>query len=415
MDSDLAIKVRSLIFSNKRDDGWTELAQLGLRFRENDIDCNGQKLKRFLEIMDDGSFEWGKDMHSDLPLIRIKESVESGQNSISNRSLGEKTAKQALLDFAFFDKKDKTDEANGFQQALKNLKGKSLREDWDYEKDSGQYRILGSYLCHTFERLLYEEELHKEDKEWKNKIMEKDGLLIFNTGLVDRLYRPIYAVFEKNKIPNKQKWYFVDFVASEGIYQRIVKVFGGANLPKSAHYYDNTSELVYNLDYHLDSQGYIEHVITHLERLPLEFLKRVVGGEFDFNQKRDKVFYDNLSRTIKDSDYLFRVFNGRLDDAIEVAKKRVQWNFKTAIPIYYPRTKKISLLLPLNLVKDDKTDVALVLEVSDDSKTYIAHTIFTLNIAYKDARLITRPDSDWLVVKDIKDDDGDDENNEDYE
>ena len=89
----------------------------------------------------------------------------------------------------------------------------------------------------------------------------------------------------------------------------------------------------------------------------------------------------------------------RIQDATEHAIKRVRWNFKTAIPIYYPGQKQISLLLPLALVDEDKIDVALVLEATKDA--YIAHTILTLEMAYNDARLITRPQSDWLAAEKI--------------
>ena len=90
----------------------------------------------------------------------------------------------------------------------------------------------------------------------------------------------------------------------------------------------------------------------------------------------------------------------RFSDAIDYAIKRVRWNFKTAIPIYYPGQKQISLLLPLALVDDDKIDVALVLEATE-SGAYIAHTILTLEMAYTNARLITRPDSEWLTAEKI--------------
>ena len=73
---------------------------------------------------------------------------------------------------------------------------------------------------------------------------------------------------------------------------------------------------------------------------------------------------------------------------------------RTAIPIYYPGQKQISLLLPLALVDEDNIDAALVLEATD-SGAYIAHTILTLEMAYTNARLITRPDSDWLMAEKI--------------
>ncbi len=52
----------------------------------------------------------------------------------------------------------------------------------------------------------------------------------------------------------------------------------------------------------------------------------------------------------------------RLQDATEIAIKRTIWNFTTAIPMYYPKFDKMSLLLPLSLVHDDVVDIVLVVE-----------------------------------------------------
>ena len=55
----------------------------------------------------------------------------------------------------------------------------------------------------------------------------------------------------------------------------------------------------------------------------------------------------------------------------------------------------MSLLLPLDLTDDERPDVALVVELVE-SGAYLGQTILTMNMAYNNARLISRPDSDWL-------------------
>ena len=55
----------------------------------------------------------------------------------------------------------------------------------------------------------------------------------------------------------------------------------------------------------------------------------------------------------------------------------------------------MSLLLPLDLTEDENPDVALVVELTE-SGAYIGQTILTMRMAYNNARLISRPDSDWL-------------------
>ena len=99
----------------------------------------------------------------------------------------------------------------------------------------------------------------------------------------------------------------------------------------------------------------------------------------------------------------FSCVNGaRFKNALDIALSRVAWNYKTAIPVYYVTDHKLSLLLPLALEKKGVIDVALVCEHKLDEASgvnnYVGRTIFTLQMAYNNARLITRPDSDWLMA-----------------
>lgn len=75
-------------------------------------------------------------------------------------------------------------------------------------------------------------------------------------------------------------------------------------------------------------------------------------------------------------------------------KKRVSENYKLAIPQYFDG--KIQLLLPLCLQSDSKPDLALV--VTKVGNYYQGHTCLTLDMAYNNARLIAKPESNWLVL-----------------
>lgn len=94
---------------------------------------------------------------------------------------------------------------------------------------------------------------------------------------------------------------------------------------------------------------------------------------------------------------MYRTLRNRMEDAIDIARRRVKWNFKTAIPSYYPRKNSMSLLLPLCLLDDQQADAALVVQLQE-SGIYQGQTILTIEQAYTNARLITRPDSDWLTT-----------------
>lgn len=66
----------------------------------------------------------------------------------------------------------------------------------------------------------------------------------------------------------------------------------------------------------------------------------------------------------------------------------------------------MQLLLPLCLLSDDEVDLALAVEQTP-SGSYLGHTVLPLDWAYKNARLICRPDSDWLIPKAITSESGD--------
>lgn len=201
----------------------------------------------------------------------------------------------------------------------------------------------------------------------------------------------------------------MEFVGSQDRNRQTLTREFGTELPAPAHYYNSTSELVFNIKSDIGAMNW-NHLFDHCERFPESFLQDN-GPNFDWSQPRCDKFYKDLSDAIKNDSRAFNRLKNRIEDAIKFAKKRVLWNFKTAIPIYYPKKKAISLLLPLALCQEDKIDVALVLETTE-SGAYIAHTILTLQMAYSTARLITRPDSDWLTADAI---DGNEEKTDDYE
>ena len=109
---------------------------------------------------------------------------------------------------------------------------------------------------------------------------------------------------------------------------------------------------------------------------------------------RDEL-YDTLKQIIVENSRLFLRIQNRLKDAIELARKRVRWNYKTAVPSYFPKRDTMSLMLPLALIDELKPDVALVVELTN-SGSYQGQTILTLPQAYIDARLVCRLTGDWL-------------------
>lgn len=85
----------------------------------------------------------------------------------------------------------------------------------------------------------------------------------------------------------------------------------------------------------------------------------------------------------------YSIFKGAIDTMV----KKVTANYKIAVPQYYDG--KIQLLLPLCLADDEIPDLALV--VTKRNNVYQGHTCLTMEMAYNNARLIAKPESNWLV------------------
>jgi hypothetical protein len=82
--------------------------------------------------------------------------------------------------------------------------------------------------------------------------------------------------------------------------------------------------------------------------------------------------------------------------SIQTLKEKVKRNYKIAIPHWYEN--KIQLLLPLVLTNEENiAELAFVVDKDKHRNIYRGKTILTMDMAYIDARLITKPDDDWLT------------------
>lgn len=197
--------------------------------------------------------------------------------------------------------------------------------------------ILANYIVKTYDKLVSE-----------RKIIIGQNHALFNTGLFTKYYEPIYAYQTGTEISFLTAYE----LSSIGISDR----------PERANYFEKPELLLF--DWHYPIDVYYKHILDderNKSRLPKEFLE---------------------------SSNMVNVLNG----AIDTMKKRISSNYKLAIPQYYEG--KIQLLLPLCLMSDDKPDVAIA--VTKKETCYQGHTCLTLDMAYNNARLIAKPESNWL-------------------
>lgn len=221
----------------------------------------------------------------------------------------------------------------------------------------GNMEILASYLNFTFMRLQEESKI----------IYSEDGCrACFNTGLLGRKYGgDIYAFFDRNRNGgSNQDWFFKQFATQSDAMRRNL-MNGFSVSPEVAEYYnaENYRDLFFNLEY--TTIVVADHIVEdNISRFP-------------------EMMRDNL-----------HLASAALQGAVDKLYSQVRRNYKLAVPHWHEG--HIQLLLPLYLSDPHKADLALVVERVDAQKCYVARTILTMDMAYKDARLICRPDSDWL-------------------
>lgn len=392
MNTESISKIKEIVSLNMRKDGWTPMSTIGLKLIASDIDIKDYgfaKLKPFFESLSE-HFVISEDEQSHLPLIKCN--GKGTQNSVSNLKKNTNSNKDELILL--------TQWANINQKsAIETLKNMALSERWTYSIENENYPspILAKYLKWTFVKLMRE-----------NKILYSNEYAAFNTGLVDKFYKPIYAVFDKNKY-NKQPWHFIDFCvagSSTIAARRLTENF--SQLPERASYIQNYDDVIYDTSLPVDVNW--EHIILeNIERMPIELLRQVCLGTFDvldpsqLSECDKSHYYKELRNVLEANPMRLSIISSMMSMAVETAKQRVAWNYKTAIPVYYPTDDSVHLILPLalNINEPDEISIALVMTKTPSGR-YRAVTIFTLDMAYSNARLVTKPSSDWLIAESIK-------------
>lgn len=306
---------------------------------------------------------------------------------------------------------------------IKELAEKALAEKWYYgaanAADAENYPILKNYLAYTFKRLVFEDKILYGDVADAGHAGEEYAA--FNTGLVDQKYEYIYALFKKNTMSPQPYWYLLDFVvAGEQSGKTLARLF--YPLPKRADYFENQFR---NMVYDTSTQllcDYTHIIVERIGRFPLRFLQEncppnmldIDGIKLEevypkhAKDSERKRYFEQLGERIRNTPMVLNNLKNRLEAAIHLTLKRVEWNYKTAIPVYFPTRNLCSLLLPLCLSEEGQVDLALVVEPLQ-SGAYQGQTVLPLDLAYNNSRLLTRPDSDWLRPDSIQSNGSDDE------
>mgnify|MGYP000235013551 CR=1 FL=1 len=245
-----------------------------------------------------------------------------------------------------------------FPKVIEDLAEQAEEEDWTYRNTAAynnstiKFPILVNYINNTYRRLAIEKKIaFSKDK----------NHACFDTGLTTRSQKePLYMLFEKNKNENTQQYWFFKKVFRSG--ESDAGKF--SKLPSMAFYWEDPSKLVYDTRKELIVNT--EHIITdNKSRFP---------APYNFKE-----------------DYELKML---LDGCIKSSIEKIKRNYKIAVPQYFLTTSAIQLLIPLCLRFPDKADLAIVVE--DYGEMYRASTCLTLDMAINNARLLAKPDRDWL-------------------
>lgn len=242
--------------------------------------------------------------------------------------------------------------------------------------------VLDSYVRHTFLRLAELE-----------RIEQGEALACFNTGLLTPSQEEIFGLFDiadkydatKPIGPRNKKWFLKSWARAG---DRVLTSF--QKVPGLASYWNDPGELIF--DPSLKVELNLDHIIRdNINRFPVE-----LGGMLDANGVPTDVDPteeledppEPAAATTKIPLALRNALEGSMKHSVRLAQR----SYRVAVPQFHHG--KVQLLLPLYMRDSGRVDLALTLEKHGD--WYRAATVLYPDWAYRHARLLARPNSEWL-------------------
>lgn len=260
--------------------------------------------------------------------------------------------KHLLRRFAYIGSRD------AFSKKLRFLEGIAEKgEKWRFYDQSvpgGVMDVLYHYVMHTFDRV-YQQNKISIDKD--------ETAAAFNTGLLTDAGQEIYCTFSvfdhyDRDDPTKNYWYL------QGFFNESHRNYLNLNLdaPKMATYFEEYNELYFDPDLEI-SINYEHIIVDNADRLPPRMREMDMSNAASF-----------------------------LGGSLDTARKRIRRNSRIPVPQFY--NGEIMFLIPLKIFGE-----TVVLAVEKHDGQYRANTVLTFSMAYNNARLLARPESNWLMPK----------------
>jgi hypothetical protein len=233
------------------------------------------------------------------------------------------------------------------QAKLEELSSLAESENWTSSESSWTLDILYSYLTHTFDRAAHEDLV---------LISDNEDYACFNTGLLTENGEDIICMFNRFTSSDEYFWHIMGFRKNSD--WEFMNNF--SKTPDVVSYFSDPSKIYFN-------------------------------PKFELIKKLDHILDDNLDRFPEDlKNKGAKYINALLTHALDLTVKRCERNYRIAVPQYYKG--KITYLLPVEL-----DGHLMSLAVEDVNGKYRVNTIFTIEMAYKNARLLMKPEADWLT------------------
>lgn len=270
-----------------------------------------------------------------------------------------------------------------WQLFLSELAAKVSPEDWNFSDVDKSFPVLCQYIKYTFYRLQCENKI---------AIAPDRSLAAFNTGLHNTHYEAVYACFVPNTTAGGSPWRFAEFAtAGNRTYGKMMSASLPC-LPEAAEYITRLDQLLISTDKQILVD--YEHVILdNINRYPKTYLKSLTTDD-TFYKAVDSEDADTLAEYLNNTTLFNRIRND-ISSELVTAINKTKYDFRTAIPCYFPKGNRVTLMLPLYLTGKTLPDLALVVELTSAGH-YQGQTVLTMQQAYSDARVIGELTNTWL-------------------
>ena len=279
-----------------------------------------------------------------------------------------------------------------WDENIEDLSSMAMPEDWTGPFSRRNY-ILYNYILISFYKAYVDDGIFSEGE-----------YAVFNTGLIDSQYNDIYGCMKKTRRQDGRTapvWKFLFFAArgngNNG--KRLNKFFSRFPAPPQYVPPDKYSEMFFDTSKDL-SIDYRHILVDNYERFPVKFIREALAdNDVIASELESTGDICLLKKRILGDDECVQLLCLAFERCVRDSINKARWHYNLAVPIYYPRTNGLCLLLPLWLTADDrasgKASAALVVEHLQ-SGHYQGHTIYTPFMYAVDSRQLGKIEKSWL-------------------